>query len=50
MAEAKTGDGAYTPRLRKDYDERIAKAMSEKFGYKNKLEPTGSAAKNNPTT
>ncbi len=38
MAEAKVGDGAYTPRLRKDYDERIAKAMSEKFGYKNKLE------------
>ena len=38
MAEAKAGDGNYTPRLRKDYDERIAKAMSEKFGYKNKLE------------
>ena len=29
---------AYTPRLKKDYDERIAKAMTEKFGYKNKLE------------
>ncbi|MFN2472534.1 MAG: 50S ribosomal protein L5 [Sphingomicrobium sp.] len=29
---------AYTPRLRKDYDERIAKVMTEKFGYKNKLE------------
>jgi large subunit ribosomal protein L5 len=28
----------YTPRLRKDYDERIAKAMIEKFGYKNALE------------
>ena len=28
----------YTPRLRKDYDERIAKAMAEKFGYKNSLE------------
>src|ERR1700741_3020875 len=28
----------YTPRLRKDYDERIAKAMTEKFGYKNALE------------
>src|SRR4029450_7313694 len=28
----------YTPRLRKDYDERIAKAMTEKFGYKNRLE------------
>src|SRR4028119_917299 len=29
---------AYTPRLKKDYDERIAQAMTEKFGYKNKLE------------
>jgi large subunit ribosomal protein L5 len=28
-------DAKYTPRLRKDYDERIAKAMTEKFGYKN---------------
>ncbi|HEX8400218.1 MAG TPA: 50S ribosomal protein L5 [Allosphingosinicella sp.] len=34
MAEAAT----YTPRLRKDYDERIAAAMTEKFGYKNRLE------------
>ena len=33
MAEAK-----YMPRLRKDYDERIVKAMTEKFGYKNRLE------------
>lgn len=33
MAEA-----TYTPRLRKDYDERIAKAMTEKFGYKNRME------------
>src|ERR671917_2700180 len=33
MAEAK-----YTPRLRRDYDERIAAAMTEKFGYKNRLE------------
>jgi large subunit ribosomal protein L5 len=31
-------DTKYTPRLRKDYDERIAKAMTEKFGYKNALE------------
>jgi large subunit ribosomal protein L5 len=38
MAEAKKGDGGYVPRLRKDYDERIAKAMIEKFGYKNKLQ------------
>jgi len=28
----------YIPRLKKDYEERIAKAMTEKFGYKNKLE------------
>jgi large subunit ribosomal protein L5 len=33
MAEAK-----YTPRLRKDYDERIVQAMTDKFGYKNRLE------------
>ncbi|QKR98620.1 50S ribosomal protein L5 [Sphingomonas sp. CL5.1] len=29
---------AYTPRLRKLYDDTIAKAMIEKFGYKNTLE------------
>jgi large subunit ribosomal protein L5 len=28
----------YTPRLRKKYDEEIAKAMTEKFGYKNVME------------
>jgi len=28
----------YQPRLRKDYDARIAKAMTEKFGYKNVME------------
>jgi len=28
----------YKPRLRTDYDDRIVKAMTEKFGYKNKLE------------
>ncbi|HEY0326650.1 MAG TPA: 50S ribosomal protein L5 [Allosphingosinicella sp.] len=28
----------YTPRLRKDYDERVAPAMMEKFGYKNRME------------
>ena len=33
MAEAN-----YMPRLRRDYDERIAPAMMEKFGYKNRLE------------
>jgi large subunit ribosomal protein L5 len=33
MAEAK-----YTPRLKRDYEERIVAAMTEKFGYKNRLE------------
>jgi len=28
----------YKPRLKADYEDRIAKAMTEKFGYKNKLE------------
>ena len=28
----------YVPRLKAQYDERIAKAMTEKFGYKNVLE------------
>jgi len=29
---------AYTPRFRKLYDEKIVKAMTEKFGYKNHME------------
>ncbi|TMJ13649.1 MAG: 50S ribosomal protein L5 [Alphaproteobacteria bacterium] len=33
MAETK-----YTPRLRADYDERIVAAMTEKFGYTNRLQ------------
>ena len=33
MAEA-----TYTARLKRDYDERIVPAMSERFGYKNRLE------------
>jgi len=39
-APAKTkakDEGAYIPRFKKDYDERIAAAMTEKFGYKNRL-------------
>jgi large subunit ribosomal protein L5 len=28
----------YSPRLKRDYDERIVAAMIERFGYKNKLE------------
>ena len=31
-------DAKYTARLRRDYDERIVAAMTEKFGYKNRLE------------
>jgi large subunit ribosomal protein L5 len=34
MAEATK----YIPRLKRDYDERIAQAMTEKFGYKNRME------------
>jgi large subunit ribosomal protein L5 len=34
MAESTT----YIPRLKRDYDDRIVKAMTEKFGYKNRLE------------
>ena len=37
MSEAQK-QADYMPRLRKDYDERIAKAMTEKFGYKNRME------------
>src|SRR3954454_2571881 len=28
----------YTPRLKADYEERIVSAMTERFGYKNRLE------------
>jgi large subunit ribosomal protein L5 len=28
----------YVPRLKRDYDDRIVAAMTEKFGYKNRLE------------
>src|ERR687885_2300201 len=31
-------DGKYTPRLKRDYDERIVAAMTERFGYKNRME------------
>jgi large subunit ribosomal protein L5 len=34
---SKTPKG-YTPRLKTDYEDRIVKAMTEKFGYKNRLE------------
>jgi len=29
---------SYTPRLKTEYDQSIAKAMTDKFGYKNRLE------------
>ncbi len=35
---AEKSQGAYSPRLKRDYADRIAKAMTEKFGYKNRLE------------
>ena len=35
---AKQDTVKYTPRLRTKYDAEIAKAMTEKFGYKNALE------------
>ena len=38
MADAKKDAKAYTPRLKQDYEQRIAAAMIERFGYKNKLE------------
>src|SRR5437660_8626762 len=28
----------YTPRLKTDYEERIVAAMTERFGYKNRME------------
>jgi large subunit ribosomal protein L5 len=31
-------DEKYTPRLKRDYDERIVQAMTERFGYKNRME------------
>jgi len=37
-AKAAKLPAGYKPRLRADYDDRIVKAMTEKFGYKNKLE------------
>jgi large subunit ribosomal protein L5 len=36
MAEAKKD--AYQPRLKRDYEERIVAAMTEKFGYKNPMQ------------
>jgi len=38
VAEPSKVPAGYTPRLKADYEERIVKAMTEKFGYKNRLE------------
>ena len=38
MVEAQNQAAKYTPRLKRDYDERIVAAMTEKFGYKNRME------------
>jgi large subunit ribosomal protein L5 len=35
---AKPASGDYTPRLKSDYEQRIVKAMTERFGYKNRME------------
>jgi large subunit ribosomal protein L5 len=35
---AKKDSQPYIPRLRRDYDERIVPAMTERFGYKNRME------------
>src|SRR5438270_10393602 len=37
-AKASKTPANYTPRLKRDYDERIVPAMIERFGYKNRLE------------
>lgn len=38
VAKSVKAPAGYTPRLKADYEDRIVKAMTEKFGYKNKLE------------
>jgi large subunit ribosomal protein L5 len=35
---SKPASGDYTPRLKSDYEQRIVKAMTERFGYKNRME------------
>jgi large subunit ribosomal protein L5 len=37
-AKAPKGQEAYAPRLRRDYDDRIVAAMTERFGYKNRMQ------------
>jgi large subunit ribosomal protein L5 len=38
VEKATKGHADYIPRLRRDYDERIVPAMTERFGYKNRME------------
>ena len=38
MADDQKNQAKYMPRLRKDYEDRIVKAMTDKFGYKNRME------------
>ena len=38
MADDQTNQAKYVARLKRDYDERIVPAMTEKFGYKNRME------------
>src|SRR4051794_27243856 len=37
-AKAAKPDKDYKPRLKADFDERIVPAMTERFGYKNRME------------
>jgi large subunit ribosomal protein L5 len=37
-AKAPKADKAYTPRLKQDYEDRIVAAMTDRFGYKNRLQ------------
>jgi large subunit ribosomal protein L5 len=37
-SKAPKGQQDYTPRLRRDFDERIVAAMTERFGYKNRMQ------------
>jgi large subunit ribosomal protein L5 len=37
-SKAPKGQETYAPRLRRDYDDRIVAAMTERFGYKNRMQ------------
>jgi large subunit ribosomal protein L5 len=38
VAKSVAKPAGYTPRLKTDYEDRIVKAMTERFGYKNRME------------